>query len=127
MALISMRAKVVAFGLLALFAGGLPAHAENVYDAKVAQKLSDLTDDQKSKVSAITKQTASEMNAVFKKYGIDPEAKPDFDKLQKAGDELQAVARREKAQMKDILSKAQFKQYVKIIDATGARVRKAAN
>jgi hypothetical protein len=127
MALISMRAKVVAFGLLALLAGGLPAYAENLYDAKVAQKLSDLTDDQKAKVSAITKQTATEMNAVFKKYGIDPEAKPDFDKLQKAGDELQAVARREKAQMKDILSKAQFKQYVKIIDATGARVRKAAN
>jgi uncharacterized FlaG/YvyC family protein len=122
-----MRAKVVAFGLLALFAGGLPAHAENLYDAKVAQKLSDLTDDQKAKVSTITKQTATEMNAVFKKYGIDPEAKPDFDKLQKAGEELQAVARREKAQMKDILSKAQFKQYVKIIDATGARVRKAAN
>ncbi len=127
MVLISMRAKVVAFGLLALFAGGLPAHAENLYDAKVAQKLSDLTDDQKAKVSTITKQTATEMNAVFKKYGIDPEAKPDFDKLQKAGEELQAVARREKAQMKDILSKAQFKQYVKIIDATGARVRKAAN
>jgi hypothetical protein len=127
MALISMRAKVVAFGLLALLAGGLPANAENLYDAKVAQKLSDLTDDQKAKVSTITKQTASEMNAVFKKYGIDPEAKPDFDKLQKAGEELQAVARREKAQMKDILSKAQFKQYVKIIDATGARVRKAAN
>ena len=127
MALISMRAKVVAFGLLALFAGGLPAYAENIYDAKVEQKLSDLTADQKAKVSAITKQTASEMNAVFKKYGIDPEAKPDFDKLQKAGDELQAVARREKAQMKDILSKAQFKQYVKIIDQTGARVRKAAN
>jgi len=127
MALISMRAKVVAFGLLALFAGGLPAYAENIYDAKVAQKLSDLTDEQKAKVTAITKQTATEMNAVFKKYGIDPEAKPDFDKLQKAGDELQAVARREKAQMKDILSKAQFKQYTKIIDQTGARVRKAAN
>jgi len=127
MALISMRAKVVALGLLALLAGGLPAHADSIYDAKVAQKLSDLTDDQKAKVNAITKQTAAEMNAVFKKYGIDPNAKPDFDKLQKAGDELQAVGRREKAQMTPILSKAQMKQYNKIIADTGARVRKAAN
>jgi hypothetical protein len=126
MALISMRAKVVAVGLLALFAGTLPASADSIYDAKVEQKLKDLDSDQKAKVSAITKQTASEMNAVFKKYGIDPNAAPDFDKLQKAGDELQAVARREKAQMKTILSKAQLKQYDKIIADTGARVRKAA-
>jgi hypothetical protein len=126
MALISMRAKVVALGLLALLAGGLPAHADSIYDAKVGQKLTDLTPDQKTKVSAITKQTATEMNAVFKKYGIDPNAAPNFDQLQKAGEELQAVGRREKAQMKTILSKAQLKQYDKIIADTGARVRKAA-
>jgi hypothetical protein len=126
MALISMRAKVVAFGLLAMFVGALPASADSIYDAKVEQKLTDLNPDQKAKVSAITKQTASEMNAVFKKYGIDPDATPNFDQLQKAGEELQAVARREKAQMKTVLSKKQLKQYDKIIADTGARVRKAA-
>jgi hypothetical protein len=126
MALISMRAKVVAFGMLALFAGPLPAYADNIYDAKVEQKLTDLNSDQKAKVSAIIKQTTSEMNAFFKKYGIDPNAAPDFDKLQKAGEELQAIARREKAQMKDVLTKAQLKKYDKIIADTGARVRKAA-
>src|SRR5262249_44415220 len=78
MALISMRAKVAAFGVLALLASGLPAHADSIYDAKVAQKLSDLTKDQTAQVDAITKKTAAEMNAVFKKYGIDPNAKPDF-------------------------------------------------
>jgi hypothetical protein len=66
------------------------------------------------------------MNAVFKKYGIDPNATPNFDKLTKASDELQAIGRRERAQMKEILSKAQLKQYDKIIADTGARVRKAA-
>jgi hypothetical protein len=125
--LISMRAKVVAFGLLALFAGTLPASADTIYDAKVEQKLKDLNGDQKAKIAAVVKKSNAEMNAVFKKYGIDPNAKPDFDKLTKASDELQAIGRRERAQMKDILSKAQLKAYDKIIADTGARVRKAAN
>jgi hypothetical protein len=125
MALISMRAKVVAFGLLALFAGALPASADSIYDAKVEQKLK-LDGDQKAKVSGIVKQSNADMNAVFKKYGIDPNATPNFDKLTKASDELQAIGRRERAQMKEILSKAQLKQYDKIIADTGARVRKAA-
>ena len=72
MASISMRAKVVAFGLLALLAGALPASAESIYDAKVEQNL-DLDPGQKAKVSAIVKKSNAEMNAVFKKYGIDPE------------------------------------------------------
>jgi hypothetical protein len=66
------------------------------------------------------------MNVVLKKYGIDPNAPPNFDKLTKAADELQAIGRRERAQMKTILDKAQLKQYDKIIADTGARVRKAA-
>ena len=69
--------------LAALFVGALPASADSIYDAKVEQKLTDLNPDQKAK-PAITKQTASEMNAVFKKYGIDPDATPNFDQLQKA-------------------------------------------
>ena len=125
MPLTSMRAKVVAFGLLALFAGALPASADSIYDAKVEQKL-ELDPGQKAKVSGIVKQSNADMNVVLKKYGIDPNAPPIFDKLTKAADELQAIGRRERAQMKTILDKAQLKQYDKIIADTGARVRKAA-
>jgi hypothetical protein len=123
--LTSMRAKVVAFGLLALFAGALPASADSIYDAKVEQKL-ELDPGQKAKVSAIVKQSNADMNVVFKKYGIDPNAAPNFDKLTKASDELQAIGRRERNEMKKILNKAQLKQYDKLIADTGARVRKAA-
>ena len=126
MALISMRAKVVALGLLASFAGSLPASADSIYDAKVEQKLTTLKPDQKAKVAEVVKQSNADMNVVLKKYGIDPNAAPNFDKLTKAADELQAIGRRERAQMKTILDKAQLKQYDKIIADTGARVRKAA-
>jgi hypothetical protein len=126
MALISMRAKVVALGLLACFAGTLPASADSIYDAKVEQKLTTLKPDQKAKVAEVVKQSNADMNVVLKKYGIDPNAAPNFDKLTKAADELQAIGRRERAQMKTILDKAQLKQYDKIIADTGARVRKAA-
>jgi len=125
MPLISMRAKVVAFGLLALFSAALPASADSIYDANVEQKL-DLDPGQKAKVSAIVKQSNADMNSVFKKYGIDPNATPNFDKLTKASDELQAIGRRERGEMKKILNKAQLKQYDKLIADTGARVRKAA-
>jgi hypothetical protein len=125
MPLTSMRAKVVAFGLLALFSAALPASADSIYDAKVEQKL-DLDSGQKAKVSGIVKQSNADMNVVFKKYGIDPNGPPNFDKLTKASDELQAIGRRERNEMKKILNKAQLKQYDKLIADTGARVRKAA-
>ena len=64
MPLTSMRAKVVAFGLLALFAGALPASADSIYDAKVEQKL-DLDSGQKAKVSGLVKQSNADMMAVW--------------------------------------------------------------
>ena len=79
MALISMRAKVVALGLLACFAGTLPASADSIYDAKVEQKLTTLKPDQKAKVAEVVKQSNADMNVVLKKYVIDPNAAPNFD------------------------------------------------
>jgi hypothetical protein len=123
---ISMRAKVVALGFLACLAGTLPASADSIYDAKVEQKLTNLKPEQKAKVAEVIKQSNADMSVALKKYGIDPNAPPIFDKLTKAADDLQAIGRRERAQMKTILDKAQLKQYDKIIADTGARVRKAA-
>ena len=92
MALISMRAKVVALGLLACFAGTLPASANSIYDAKVEQKLTTLKPDQKAKVAEVVKQSNADMNVVLKKYGIDPNAAPNFDKLTKAADSFRPSA-----------------------------------
>jgi hypothetical protein len=103
----------------------IPAKAESIYDSNIEQKL-DLEDAQKPKVAAIVKQTQQQMSEVFQKYGIDPNVKPDLDRLTNASDELKAINDRERKQLKQILSKSQLKRYDHIIAETGARVQKAA-
>jgi hypothetical protein len=103
----------------------IPAKAESIYDSDIEQKL-DLEDTQKPKVAAIVKQTQQQMSEVFQKYGIDPNAKPDLDRLTNASDELKAINDRERKQLKQILSKSQLRRYDHIIAETGARVQKAA-
>jgi hypothetical protein len=99
--------------------------AESIYESNIEQKL-DLEDPQKPKVAAIVKQTQQEMNEVFRKYGIDPNAKPDLDRLTNASEELKAINDRERKKLKQILSKSQLKRYDHIIAETGVRVQKAA-
>jgi len=62
----------------------------------------------------------------MRKYGIDPNARPKFDLLQRAAGELQAVERAERKAMQGVLDKQQMKQYDAIINETRIRVRKAA-
>ena len=73
----------------------------------------------------IIRQSDKEMAVVFRKHGINPNAKPDFDKLQRASTELQAIESREKKKMKKILSANQYKTYLALLQATAARVIKA--
>ena len=101
------------------------ANADSIYDSHIEQKLK-LDDNQKSKVATIVEKTKSDMSAVFRKYGIDPDAKPSADLLDKAGPELQEIQHRERRELKAILKKDQLKQYDKIIEQTSARVSKAA-
>ena len=76
-------------------------------------------------LSAITSIRLSPGSVVFQKYRIDPNATPEFDKLQKAASELQAIEAKEKRAMKKILSADQYKTYLQLLQATAARVIKA--
>jgi hypothetical protein len=118
------RTLLIAF-FLGIFSFATAAYADTIYDAKIEQKLK-LDDAQKPKVAAIVQKTRSDMNIVFQKYGIDPDARPSFDLLQKAGEELQDIQHRERRELKAILKKDQLKQYDKIVEQTSATVRKAA-
>ena len=106
----------------------LPPHAAqagNIYDSNV-ENLLPLKGKQKSQVRAIVRQSDREMRKVFRKHGINPNARPVFDKLREAARELQAIEDREKAKMSKVLTKQQYKQYKGILNQTAARVRAAA-
>lgn len=62
---------------------------------------------------------------VFAKYKIDPRAKPVFDQLRAASTELQAIESWEKKQMKRVLNKSQYADYLEILQGTAAAVIKA--
>jgi hypothetical protein len=104
----------------------LPASgwAANIYDAQVLERMK-FSSDQRSKVRAIIRQSDKEMAVVFRKHGINPNAEPEFDKLQKAASELQAIEAKEKRQMKKILSADQYATYLQLLQETAARVIKA--
>lgn len=100
------------------------ASAANIYDARILQRMK-FTAAQRPKVRRIIRQSDKEIAVVFRKYGINPNAKPVFEKLQRASSELQAIESREKRQMKEILSSDQYKTYLGLLQATAARVIKA--
>jgi tRNA(His) 5'-end guanylyltransferase len=96
----------------------------NIYDTKILQRMK-FTPDQRAKVRKIIAKSDREMAVIFRKYGINPNAKPEFEKLQRAGNELQAVEAREKRSMKKILSADQYKRYLDLLQRTAAQVIKA--
>lgn len=121
---------VVALAGCLLLAGSAttsPAQAgASIYDAQILRHLK-LQSGQRSKVRKVVRRSDAEMARVFKKYKINPMTKPDFDKLVAASSELQAIERRERKEMKKILTANQLKQYDQLINITRIRVRKAAN
>lgn len=98
--------------------------AANIYDAQVLQRMK-FSADQRAKVRSIIQQSDREIAVVFRKHRINPNAKPEFDKLQTAASELQAIEAKEKRQMKKILSADQYKTYLRLLQETAARVIKA--
>jgi hypothetical protein len=115
--------------MLSLSVGGLtlaPANgwASNIYDARILQRMK-FSPNQRVKVKRIIRQSDREIAVVFRKHGINPRAKPEFDKLQRASSELQAIEAKEKRAMKKILSADQYKTYLGLLQATAARVIKA--
>ena len=115
---------VAALGVAGL-SFAVPASAQTIYDSNVAAKLDDVSPQQRAAVKDITQQSRSEMMAIFKQYNIDPNAKPNFDKLMQASGPLQAVARKERQAVAKVLEPAQLKQYDKIVGETRTRVRMA--
>lgn len=98
--------------------------SETIYDSQVLKQI-EFTADQEHTVKAILQRSDREMLVIFAKYDIDPHAKPDFDKLREARYELQALETREKRQMKQVMTRPQFKYYLGLLQQTAARVIKA--
>jgi len=98
--------------------------AASIYDAQILQRMK-FSGDQRAKVRAIIRQSDKQIAVIFRKHGINPNAKPEFDKLQKAASELQAIEAKEKRQMKKILSADQYRTYLQLLQDTAARVIKA--
>ncbi len=115
--------------MLCLTIGGVtlapaPGWASNIYDARILQRMK-FSPNLRAKVRRIIRQSDKEMAVVFRKHRINPNAKPEFDKLQRAASELQAIEAKEKRQMKKILSADQYKTYLGLLQAPAARVIKA--
>ncbi len=122
-----MRFVVLLFVAFAI-AFSVPADpvAASIYDTNVVEGLS-LKGAQRRDMQKLISQSRSRRNAIFKEFGIDPNAKPDMAKLQKAQSKLRALAAREKAAAKKILSAEQFRAYEKIQLETRERIINALN
>jgi hypothetical protein len=122
--------KIAAAFMLAIAAASAsaPVHAAStdgtIYDPQILSRMQ-FSGAQRTKVKAILDKSDASMVKVFAKYRIDPRAKPNFDKLRAASNELQAIEAWEKKQMKQILSKEQYADYLEILQATAAAVIKA--
>jgi regulator of sigma D len=114
---------VLLVAILARPAGSARAD-HSIYFPHIVDSL-DLSADLRSRVQQIMDESERQTLVVFAKFDIDPEAKPEFNKLVKARHELQAIERDERNQLKDILSKDQLKIYDRIIENTHAQVIKA--
>jgi hypothetical protein len=110
--------------LVALTLTPASSWAASIYDAQILQ-LMKFSAEQRPKVRALIRQSDKEIAVVFRKHGINPNAKPEFDKLQRAASELQAIEAKEKRAMKKILSADQYATYLQLLQATAARVIKA--
>ncbi len=122
-----LAGRALATALVAMSLATAPlgaARADTIYDSHIVEQMT-FTPAQLPMVRAILSQSRQSLLAIFGKYGIDPYARPNFDKLLEASSELQAVQANEKREMKAILSKDQYKLYLKLLQVTAARVIKA--
>ena len=114
----------LALALLMLSDAGQSAFARSIYFPNVISHLK-LDAQQRPKVQRILSTSEREARAAFAKHGISLTAKPEFDKLVKARHDLEPIQKRERNQLKKILTKEQLKIYDRIMKLTQARVIKA--
>ncbi len=98
--------------------------AQTIYDSQVLERM-EFSPGKRAQVEKIIEESDRVMAEIFKKHGIDPEAKPDFDKLYEARSELQDLEANEKRKMKAILTRRQFKYYMGLLQQTAANVIRA--
>lgn len=82
----------------------------SIYDADVIQRLH-LTGSQRREMQKLIAASRAQRNRIFRKYGIDPDAKPEMSLLQRASSELMANAARERAAARRILNAKQLRLY----------------
>lgn len=123
----SLFAGLVLSGMLAVQTLS-PAQAAGtegtVYDPQLLVRMK-FSEKQLPTIKGILDKSEAAIVEVFAKFNIDPQAKPDFDRLRAASTELQAIEAWEKKQMKRILSKSQYADYLEIQQRTTAAVIKA--
>jgi hypothetical protein len=111
--------------LLAVVCSGISIHTNiaraSIYDADVVQHLQ-LTGKQAREMQKVIIASRARRNRIFRKYGIDPNAKPDMSLLQRASSELLANASRERAAAKKILNSKQLRLYDALISEIRQRV-----
>ena len=96
----------------------------SIYDANVIQRLH-LNGSQKREMQKVIAASRVQRNRIFRKYGIDPNAKPDMSLLQRASSELMANAARERAAAKKILNTKQLRLYDELMIEIRQRIMKA--
>jgi hypothetical protein len=120
-----MRLVALLFAIVFL---GLSIPANNadasIYDSNVIQHLQ-LSGSQKREMQKVISESRIRRDRIFRKYGIDPNAKPEMALLQRASNELLANATRERSAAKKILSPEQLRKYDAVIKETRERVMAA--
>lgn len=104
---------------------GFSTHADlaraSIYDSNVIGHLQ-LTGTQKQEMQKVIAESRARRNRIFRKYGIDPSAKPDMSLLQRASLELMANAAREREAAQRILNAKQLRLYDALIRETRQRI-----
>jgi hypothetical protein len=96
----------------------------SIYDADVVHRLH-LSGSQKREMQKVIAASRVQRNRIFRKYGIDPNAKPDMSLLQRASSELMANAARERAAARKILNAKQLRLYDELMTEIRQRIMKA--
>ncbi len=110
---------------LAVPVASLPAKA-SVFDVNIVHALQ-LKGPQRAKAQRIITQMRSQRSKVFRRYGINPNARPEMGKLQRASSELIALGARERAALSRVLTAEQLRAYDGLMSQLRARVIRAAS
>jgi hypothetical protein len=111
--------------LVAVLCFGFSIHSSvanaSIYDSNVIQQLQ-LSAAQKKEMQKVVSESRIRRNRIFKKHGINPDAKPEMSLLQRASSELMANAARERDAVKKILNPQQLQIYDAVIKETRERI-----